>query len=86
MTRRDWRLQQLLHGRSDASLQFKDLRAVLLQLGFVERVRGSHHVFSKPGISEILNLQSCGHEAKAYQVRQVRKLIQRHNLGGGHDP
>ncbi|WP_420438967.1 hypothetical protein [Candidatus Poriferisodalis sp.] len=37
--------QRILSGRSDAGIRFDDLRSYLLQLGFAERVRGSHHVF-----------------------------------------
>ena len=44
-------------------------------LGFVERARGSHHLFDKDGIMEIVNLQSRGSHAKPYQVKQVRRLI-----------
>lgn len=36
---------------------------------------GSHRVYGKPGILEIINLQPNGHEAKSYQVRQVRKIM-----------
>ncbi len=86
MTRHDWRLQQLLFGRNDASFRFHDLRAVLLGLGFRERIRGSHHVFTRAGIPELLTLQPRGHQAKPYQVRQVRNLILRHNLEGSHEP
>jgi len=86
MTGREWRLHRLLAGRSDASYRFQDFRGVLLHLGFRERIRGSHHVFTRRGIPEILTLQPRGHEAKPYQVRQVRKLILRHRLERGHDP
>lgn len=46
-----------------------------------ERVRGSHHLFSKSGIEEIINLQSQGSNAKPYQVRQIRLIIQKYKLG-----
>jgi hypothetical protein len=64
-----------LQGRSDASIRFSDLRGALLRLGFVERVRGSHHIFTRDGVDEILNLQPRGAFAKPYQVKQVRKLL-----------
>ncbi len=50
-------------------------------LGFEERVRGSHHLFDKEGIVELVNLQSRGGHAKPYQVRQVRQLILKYKLG-----
>jgi len=47
-----------------------------------KRVRGSHHIFSKEGIAEILNIQPKGSEAKPYQVKQVREVILKYKLGG----
>jgi hypothetical protein len=81
MTPTDWRLQQLLRGRRDSAFRFADLRRLLLDLGFHERIQGSHHVFSLAGVPELLVLQPDRHQAKPYQVRQVRKLILRHRLG-----
>jgi hypothetical protein len=49
-------------------------------LGFVERVGGSHHVFVREGIEDLLNLQRDGRMAKSYQVRQVRNVITTHGL------
>jgi hypothetical protein len=58
--------------------------AILRNLGFEERIRGSHHIFSIAGIEEILNLQPKQGKAKAYQVKQVRDIILKYQLGG-HD-
>ena len=71
---------QILHGTADANIRFRDLEALLLRLGFSERIRGSHHIFTRPGIAEILNLQPLGSRAKAYQVKQVRKIIVQYRL------
>jgi hypothetical protein len=49
------------------------------------RWTGSHHIFTKEGIPEILNLQPEVSSAKAYQVRQVRDVILRYQLAGGGD-
>jgi hypothetical protein len=54
-------------------------------LGFNERIRGSHHIFTKDGIDEILNLQPKGSKAKSYQVKQVRNIILNYRLGGRKD-
>ncbi len=51
-----------------------------MSLGFEERVRGSHHIFSKDGLEEILNLQPKQGKAKAYQVKQVRVIILQYKL------
>ncbi len=54
---------------------------LLKRLGFHERVRGSHHIFWKEGVQEILNLQPKGNKAKPYQVKQVRHVILKYRLG-----
>jgi len=79
-------LTQILHGASDANIPFTSLCSLLLDLGFDERIKGSHHIYTKEGIPEILNLQPKGTKAKAYQLRQVRNVILRHRLSGDqHD-
>jgi hypothetical protein len=55
-------------------------------LGFDERIRGSHHIFTKDGIEEILNLQPKGANAKPYQVKQMRNVILKYKLGGDDEP
>lgn len=73
---------QILRGTSDANISFNDLCQLLIQLGFEERVRGSHHNFRKANVEEKLNLQRDANKAKAYQVCQVRAVILKHKLGG----
>jgi predicted RNA binding protein YcfA (HicA-like mRNA interferase family) len=75
-------LLKILRGTSDASIAFDDLHQLLLHLGFEERIKGSHHVFRKQGVEELINLQQDGSKAKPYQVRQVRSVIPRYKLGG----
>jgi hypothetical protein len=48
--------------------------------GFDERIKGSHHIFTKNGVEEIINIQPLGAKAKAYQVKQVRNLILKYKL------
>ncbi|HON92200.1 MAG TPA: hypothetical protein PLT20_07430 [Sedimentisphaerales bacterium] len=74
-------LERILNGRSDANVRFSDLVQLLVHLKFDERIRGDHHIFTRPDIEEILNLQPKGAMAKAYQVKQVRNVILRHKLG-----
>ena len=55
---------------------------VLEQHGWtLARIHGSHHIFTKQGVEEILNLQAKGAKAKAYQVKQVRAVILKCKLG-----
>jgi hypothetical protein len=76
---------QVLRGTSDSNVAFDELRSLLRHLGFDERIRGSHHIFTKADVEEILNLQPIGAKAKAYQVKQVRGVILRYKLAGEGD-
>lgn len=74
-------LDSILSGRSDANIRFVELVQLLSRLGFEQRVRGDHHIFTKNGVEEIVNLQPKGTGAKPYQVKQVRNLILKYKLG-----
>jgi hypothetical protein len=77
-------LNRVLSGTADRNIRFDELRGILLASGFTERVRGSHHIYTREGVDEILNLQPRdGGAAKPYQVRQVRSVIVRYKLAGG---
>lgn len=75
-------LATILRGASDANIAFEDLRQLLRHLGFDERNRGSHHMFRKQGVQELINLQRDGGKAKVYQVRQVRAILLKYRLAG----
>ena len=75
-------LEKVLRGDADANIRFADLCALLKHLGFSDRVRGSHHIFTHDGVAEILNLQPKAAKAKAYQVKQVRGVITANGLAG----
>lgn len=68
-------LDKVIRGQSDANIAFNDLRGLLLHLGFEERVKGSHHIFTRDDVAEVLNIQPRAGKAKAYQVEQVRTVI-----------
>jgi len=76
-------LRRILDGSCDANIPFDDLRALLVKMGFRETVRGSHHVFRRPGVPERINLQGDGGKAKVYQVRQVRRILMTSRVAGG---
>jgi len=75
-------LDRVIRGNADANIGFDDLRALLSALGFAERIRGGHHIFTRDGVVEILNLQTKGGKAKAYQVKQVRGVLTSYGLAG----
>ncbi|KPK88940.1 toxin HicA [bacterium SM23_31] len=81
MSKYDKLLIKILQGVSDSNIPFTQLCDLLRQLGFEERIRGSHNIFTKEVVEEILNLQPKGNKAKPYQVKQVRNVILKYKLG-----
>lgn len=71
---------KLLSGNADKNFDFIDLLKILEVTGFTGRIRGSHHIFIKENVEEIINLQPNGKLAKAYQVKQVRELLLKYKL------
>jgi hypothetical protein len=75
-------LLKVLGAKSDSNIDFVDIVNLLIYLNFNERIKGSHHVFSKDGIPEIINIQSIdNNKSKAYQVKQIRNIILKYKLG-----
>jgi len=85
MSRHEKLLAKMLQGRNDANIPFAGLCGLLKAIGFVERIRGSHHIFTREGVEEILNLQPKSSKAKPYQVKQVRNIILRYKLTLGQE-
>jgi hypothetical protein len=56
---------------------------LLVRLGFTERIKGSHHIFTHQAVAEILNLQPKKSFVKPYQVKQVRKILVQYKLAQG---
>ena len=74
-------LKNILSSLSDKNIKFSDLKKLIKELGFSERIKGSHHIFFRKNITEIINLQSLKNgKAKAYQVKQVRNIIIKYEL------
>jgi hypothetical protein len=78
-------LIRILSGTQDKNINFDDLCKLLKKLDFQLRIKGSHHIFFKINVGEILNLQADGSKAKPYQVKQVRQVILKYKLGGDLD-
>ncbi|TVQ22192.1 MAG: type II toxin-antitoxin system HicA family toxin [Spirochaetaceae bacterium] len=74
-------MPDLLAGSSDTNIDFSALCQLMIRLGFHERVKGSHRIFWRDGVAEIVNLQPKGNAAKAYQVKQVRTVLLKYQLG-----
>lgn len=75
--------QKLLRKALDSpqGLRFADAVKLAQAFGFIlDRTSGSHHIFKRADIPELVNLQSVKGMAKAYQVRQLLKLAEKHDL------
>ncbi len=81
MGKADKIMQRILSGASDTSIPFKALCYLLNRLDFEERIRGDHHIFTRVDVEEIINLQPIGSKAKSYQIKQVRNLFIKYQLG-----
>jgi predicted RNA binding protein YcfA (HicA-like mRNA interferase family) len=69
---------------SPAHLRFEEACALARAFGFhLSRVSGSHHIFARQGVRELVNLQEVGGKAKPYQVKQLLDLVERYNLSLG---
>lgn len=75
-------LFSILSGTQDRNISFSELQTVLDRLGFQRRIKGDHFIYTKDGVEEIINIQPAGNKAKPYQVKQVRNIILKYQLGG----
>jgi hypothetical protein len=69
---------------SPANLRFSEACALARAFGFdLSRVNGSHHIFARQSIPELLNLQEVEGKAKPYQIKQLLAIVERYNLSLG---
>jgi predicted RNA binding protein YcfA (HicA-like mRNA interferase family) len=72
---------------SPNNLRFGEMTALAEVFGFkLSRVSGSHHIYAREGVADLVNLQEVNGKAKPYQVRQFLKLVERYNLTIGGAP
>ncbi|HEY7551721.1 MAG TPA: type II toxin-antitoxin system HicA family toxin [Hyphomicrobiaceae bacterium] len=63
------------------TISFRDFERLLLALGFrLDRTSGSHRIYLHPQVSRPFSVQPRGNDAKPYQVRQLREMIEEFNL------
>ncbi len=63
------------------NVSFGDMKSLIEAFGFqLDRKEGSHHIFIKSGIREILNLQVVQGQAKPYQIKQFLKVVDKYGL------
>ena len=72
-------LQKIISG--SRNIRFREAVRLAEAFGFrLDRVSGSHHIFVHPDIPELLNLQNVAGQAKPYQMKQLIKIVEKHNL------
>ena len=72
---------KLLKGRSDRNFSFDDLCHIIERAGFQRRAgSGSHRIYVRDGVAEIINVQPRNGQAKPYQVKQVRELLLKYKI------
>ena len=63
------------------NIRFQKICKVAEVFGFKRRKgKGSHHIFTLPGVEELLNFQNIKGKAKPYQVKQLIKIIEKYGL------
>ena len=73
-------LERLRRGHHE-NLDFADFCRLVEAFGFrLQRTKGSHSSFGHPRVPELLILQPRRGKAKAYQVRQFLRFVERYNL------
>ena len=73
-------LFKLFQGNADTNFSFSELCKLLEELGFENRIKGSHHIYFRKDVEEIINIQPEKSKAKAYQVKQVRNLLLKYKI------
>lgn len=67
--------ETILAGNSDRNIPFAETCSLLRAMGFTERIRGSHHIFTLRTPFIRLNLQPQRSKVKEYQVKQIRNAF-----------
>ena len=72
-------LQKLLSGSKN--IAFDDFVKLLYSFGFyLDRVGGSHNIFKKKGVFEMINIQNVNGQVKPYQIKQFLTIIEKYGL------
>mgnify|MGYP001613567185 CR=1 FL=1 len=71
--------QKILLTRNN--IRFEDLQKVIEGFNFhLDRVQGSHHIYVRAEIPELVNIQNDKGKAKPYQIKQFLSLVEKYNL------
>jgi len=63
------------------NVRYNDFETLIKAYGFRRtRGNGSHEIYRRKDIMEIVNIQNDNGKAKSYQVKQFLSLIEKYNL------
>ena len=63
------------------NIKFNEFVILIEAFGFIlDRVSGSHNIYKKTIIPELINIQNVKGEVKPYQVKQFLSLIEKYDL------
>jgi predicted RNA binding protein YcfA (HicA-like mRNA interferase family) len=72
-------LEKILAGSKN--IKFDDFTKLVEAFGFtLSRINGSHHIYTRTNVKELVNLQNVKGEVKPYQVREFLKLVEEYDL------
>lgn len=66
---------------NNKNVRFGDFVALVKAYGFEPlRISGSHNIFGREDIPEMVNIQNNKGKAKPYQIKQFLSIVERYNL------
>ncbi len=72
-------LLKLLGGSKN--IRFEETCLLLQAFGFtLERINGSHHIFKRNSVAELINVQNVDGKVKPYQIKQILMIIEKYSL------
>jgi len=67
--------------KNQKNVKYDDFAKLLKGFGFeLDRAKGSHYIYKRDGISELINIQNVDGEVKPYQIKQLLSLVEKYNL------
>lgn len=63
------------------NVAYSDFIHLMEGFGFrILRVTGSHHIYGRPDVNELVNVQNVKGQVKPYQIRQFLRLVEWYNI------
>jgi predicted RNA binding protein YcfA (HicA-like mRNA interferase family) len=63
------------------NVAYNDFIHLMEGFGFrILRVTGSHHIYGRSDVNELVNVQNVKGQVKPYQIRQFLRLVEWYNI------